>query len=136
MPFIHMQLAAAPGLEVDDTLLAQTLTQLAVEVLDKRAPVTAVRIERVSPQSWFIGGMPVLQRLQSTAHVQIQITAGSNSDEEKARFVEAVYEELSTLLGGLHQASYVVVQEITAGAWGYGGITQAARKAGAAALVY
>ncbi|CAG1018336.1 hypothetical protein BURC_03104 [Burkholderiaceae bacterium] len=136
MPFIHLQLAAAPGTEVDDALLAQTLTQLAAEVLHKRPPVTAVRVERVSPQSWFIGGMPVLHRLQSTAHVQIQITAGSNSDDEKARFVDAVHEELSALLGGLHPASYVVVQEIAAGAWGYGGLTQAARKAGATALAY
>lgn len=136
MPFIHLQLAAAPGTEVDDDLLAQTLTQLAAELLNKRTPVIAVRIERVSPQSWYIGGMPVLHRLQSTAHVQIQITAGSNSADEKAHFIDAVHEELSALLGGLHPSSYVVVQEIAADAWGHGGLTQAARQAGATALAY
>ncbi|HEY0857785.1 MAG TPA: tautomerase family protein [Albitalea sp.] len=136
MPFIHLQLAAAPGTDVDDDLLAQTLTQLASELLHQRPPMIAVRIERVSPQSWFIGGMPVLHRLQSTAHVQVQITAGSNGADEKAHFIDAVHEELSALLGGLHPASYVVVQEIAADAWGHGGLTQAARKAGATALAY
>lgn len=134
MPFLHLQLAPAPGVDVDDSALALTLTRLATELLHKRAPVTAVRVERVAPQSWFIGGLPVLHRLQSTAHLQIQITAGTNSVDEKARFVEAVFEELATLLGGLHPASYVVVHEIAADAWGYGGLTQAARQAGAATL--
>ena len=43
---------------------------------------------------------------------------------------EVAYEALSQQLGPLHEASYVVVQEVPAGDWGYGGRTQAQRKAG------
>lgn len=129
MPFLHLQVATAPGVDVDDARLAQTLTRLAREVLHKRPEVTAVRIERVSPNTWFIGGQPMRERLQSTAQLQIQITAGTNTPAEKARFIATAFDELGTLLGGLHTASYVVVEEIAADAWGYGGRTQAARKA-------
>jgi 4-oxalocrotonate tautomerase len=71
-------------------------------------------------------------RGQSTAQLQIQITAGTNTAAEKAAFIAAAFEELGTLLGGLHPASYVVVDEIAADAWGYGGRTQAARRLDAA----
>lgn len=133
MPFIHLRLAAAPGVEVDDHELARLLTDLAASTLGKRRDLTAVRIERCSPQGWFIGGLGVAPRLLSTAHVQIQVTAGSNTPQEKARFVRDAFEQLSTLLGGLHDTSYVVVEEVAADGWGYGGQTQAARKAAVAA---
>ncbi|TMH33387.1 MAG: 4-oxalocrotonate tautomerase [Betaproteobacteria bacterium] len=129
MPFIHIQFAAARGKSVRDETLAQTLTQLAGSVLRKKPEVTAVRVERVAPEAWFIGGRTLAQHGQASAQVQIQITAGTNSADEKERFIAAVFDELTALLGQLHPASYVVVDEIAADSWGYGGRTQAARAA-------
>jgi len=128
MPFVHLQVAAAPGIEVSDELLAHTATQLAAEVLRKKAELTAVRVERVAPAAWFIGAQAMAPRLQSTLHLQIQVTAGTNSADEKARFIATAFEQFATLLGGLHPASYVVVLEVPADAWGYGGRTQASRR--------
>jgi 4-oxalocrotonate tautomerase len=129
MPFLHLQVATAPGVHVSDDELARVLTTLAHQALGKRAEVTAVRIERVAPESWFIGGLPLAPRLQSAIQLQIQVTAGTNTAAEKSAFVERAFQELSRLLGGLHTTSYVVVQELPANAWGYGGVTQAARQA-------
>lgn len=128
MPFLQLQLAVAPGIAADDDTLALTLTRLAGELLGKRTEVTAVRIERVPSDAWFVGAEPIGSRLQSTAHLQIQITRGTNTPEQKARFIASAFDELGTLLGGLHPASYVVVDEIDADAWGYGGRTQASRR--------
>ena len=128
MPYIHLQLAAARGVEASDAELAQALSDLSASVLHKSRHVTAVRVERCDPASWFIGGEAVAPQGQSTAHVQIQITAGTNTAIEKARFVTAAFDALAALLGELHPASYVVVEEIAADAWGYGGHTQAARR--------
>jgi 4-oxalocrotonate tautomerase len=61
-------------------------------------------------------------------HVQIQITEVTNTAIETARFVTAAFDTLAAHLGELHPASYVVVEEIAADAWGYGGATQAARR--------
>lgn len=127
MPFLHLQLAPAPGLQVSDDELAATLTRLAAHTLRKRPEVTAVRIERVSPQGWFIGGHGLAPRLQSAIQLQIQVTAGSNTPDEKARFIAEAFDALSGLLGGLHTTSYVVVHELPGDAWGYGGRTQASR---------
>jgi 4-oxalocrotonate tautomerase len=135
MPFIHIQVAPAPGISADADTLARALTGLAEHVLRKKRELTAVRVEAVDPAAWFIGARPLTSPPRSTAHVSIQVTAGTNTADEKARFVVAVFDELSTLLGGLDAASYVVVQEIAAEAWGYGGRTQAARQPAATAAV-
>ena len=41
---------------------------------------------------------------------------------------------MSELLGPLHEASYVHVHDVPADAWGYGGRTQAHRRAATAAI--
>jgi len=67
---------------------------------------------------WFIGG-------QATAHptalLQIHITAGTNTEAEKARFVAQAFAELQRQLGAgqpLAPASYVTVRGLPATDWG------------------
>ncbi|MEJ8839480.1 tautomerase family protein [Ramlibacter sp. AN1133] len=108
------------------SLLARRLTDLSTEVLGKRREVTAVVIEELWPGRWFIGGR---NPREATAMLEIRVTEGTNSVEEKEDFVAAAWEELQQQLGPLEEASYVVVQEVPATDWGYGGRTQAARKA-------
>ena len=94
--------------------LAQELTSLTERLLGKRREVTAVMIEDLP-----------------AALLEISITAGTNTAEEKAAFIEAAFAELQHQLGSggpLEEASYVVVRELPATDWGYGGRTQLARK--------
>ena len=108
--------------------LAQTLTALSSQHLHKRAEVTAVVIEDLPAARWYVGGRP-LER--PTAWLEISITAGTNTAEEKAAFIAAAQAALERLVGdglGLEPASYVVVRELPADSWGYGGVTQAQRK--------
>ena len=82
---------------------------------------------------WHIGGKPVEQ---PTALLEISITQGTNTQEEKAAFIQAAFAELQRQLAGdgaLATASYVVVRELPASDWGYGGRTQQARKLALAA---
>lgn len=106
-------------------VLARRLTDLTENVLGKRREVTAVVIEELWPGRWFIAGR---NAGSATALLEIRITEGTNSVEEKQTFVQAAYEELWQQLGPLAEASYVVVQEVKATDWGYGGRTQADRK--------
>ena len=59
----------------------------------------------------------------------MRVTAGTNSQDEKARYIAAVFARMCDLLGASHEASYVHVHEVPADGWGYGGLTQAQRHA-------
>ena len=113
--------------------LAAALTTLTADVLGKRREVTAVTIESLPASHWFVAGQPAAR---ATAQLQIHITAGTNTTEQKARFVAAAFALLQSELapdGALEPASYVQVLALAAPDWGYGGRTQAARQAERAA---
>src|SRR5262249_55949949 len=126
----HLQLGAAPSTSSAElrVLLAKRLTTLTAEVLGKRPEVTAVLIDVLPEGFWFIGGESFERHGQATARLAIDITQGTNTSAQKAAFVEAAWQLLVELLGPLAEASYVIVRELPAGDWGYGGRTQAARR--------
>jgi 4-oxalocrotonate tautomerase len=131
MPTLQLQLTptqAAPRIRA----LARGLTALSTRILGKREEVTALLVEEVVASRWFIAGEPP-QR--PTAHLEISITAGTNTAEEKEAFIAAAWRELQQELGPLEEASYVVVRELPATDWGYGGRTQAARRLSALSKV-
>ncbi len=74
-----------------------------------------------------------------TAMLEISITQGTNTAAQKAAFIARAFAELEAQLGlgqgqGLEPASYVIVREVPARDWGYGGQTQAARALARAAI--
>lgn len=108
--------------------LAIALTRLTALHLCKRPEVTAVMIDDVPAARWHVGGRDVEG---PTALLEISITAGTNSEQEKAAFIHAAFAELQQQLApgsALEPASYVIVRELPATDWGYGGQTQAARR--------
>ena len=108
--------------------MADALTRLASHHLGKREEVTAVLIDELPAMRWFIAGHSATR---ATALLEISITAGTNTPQQKAAFIEAAFAELEAQLGAgglLEPASYVTVRELPAGDWGYGGQTQLARK--------
>ena len=127
MPILSLKLAPLqnPGRYRQ---LAQTLTALTAELLGKRREVTAVMIEDLPAARWYVDAAEV-QR--PTACLEISITAGTNTEVEKAAFIAAAYAELERQLGAggpLEEASYVIVRELPAADWGYGGATQQLRQ--------
>jgi 4-oxalocrotonate tautomerase len=73
-----------------------------------------------------------------TALLEISITQGTNTVAQKAAFIAAAFAELQQQLapeGVLEEASYVCIRELPATDWGYGGKSQQARAAAAAARV-
>ena len=127
MPILSLKLAPLQNPE-RYRQLAQTLTALTAELLGKRREVTAVMIEDLPAARWYVDAAEV-QR--PTACLEISITAGTNTEVEKAAFIAAAYAELERQLGAdgpLEEASYVIVRELPAADWGYGGATQQLRQ--------
>ncbi len=107
--------------------LAKALTRLTALHLRKRPEVTAVMIDELPAGQWHIGGEPVQS---PTAYLEISITQGTNTSVQKAAFIEAASAELQQQVGNgapLAPASYVIVREVPATDWGYGGQTQESR---------
>jgi 4-oxalocrotonate tautomerase len=93
-----------------------------------------VMIEELPAARWYVGAAPT-QR--PTAWLEISITAGTNTVAQKSAFIAAAFGALQDLPGSgqglsdvpaLEPASYVIVREVPATDWGYGGQTQAARR--------
>jgi len=129
MPFVHIRIAG-PAL---DSARVETLqreaTHLMATVLRKKPELTAVLVEAHDTASWSVGGQPV----PAAAHLDVKVTAGTNSADEKAEFVRQAHDLLASVVGpGLPLATYVVIDEVAADAWGYGGRTQDARRLGTA----
>lgn len=128
MPTLTLKLAA-PHDPARDQALATALTRITAATLGKRAEVTAVLIEELPAARWFVGAQAV-QR--PTALLELSITEGSNTAAQKATFIEAAFAELQGRLApgaSLEEASYLIVREVPATDWGYGGMTQQARQA-------
>ena len=128
MPTLNLLLCPPQPAELRRQL-AQALTDITARTLAKRAEVTAVLIDERQPAQWFIGGRTPTK---PTALLDISITAGTNTAEQKAAFIQQAHALLAEVLGeagALEEASYVVVHELPAGDWGYDGRTQLARQA-------
>lgn len=125
MPTLSLRIAPLHNPQHYAALAAQ-LTELTARVLRKRREVTAVMIEDLPAARFCVGGVTADQAIACLA---IDITAGTNTAQEKQEFVHEAHALLRGLLGNLHEASYVIVRELPAGDWGYGGLTQAQRQA-------
>lgn len=122
MPYLNLNLPMAPSPDVT-AKAAEILTHLTAELLGKKPELTAVAITETPRDNWYIGARP-LPAGQSSFYLDIKVTEGTNTKNEKARYVEAVFDAMTALLGDLAPASYVVINEVHADAWGYSGQTQ------------
>jgi 4-oxalocrotonate tautomerase len=123
MPFLDVKISRGDTPD-DVTAIASELTQLTHDLLGKKREVTAVAIDWVPPQQWFIGEQSLAAAGRRSFFLKIEITTGTNTKDQKAAFVAAVFAAMEQLLGPLAPASYVVIQEVAADAWGYAGRTQ------------
>lgn len=128
MPHLNLTLTPAPGHTPDVQRLARELTGLTAQHLGKDPLLTAVRIAQQGCAQWFVAGSDLATHALGSYHLEVQVTAGTNSEAQISAWLAAVHAALGEALGPLHPASYAVVQQLPATAWGYGGVSQARRK--------
>ncbi|MGU7773356.1 tautomerase family protein [Burkholderia sp. MR1-5-21] len=122
MPFAKLTLSINPS-PVDAHRLSSELTELIASELGKRRELTSVLIDVPSDYLWTIGG----SRRHIAAHLEVCVTAGTNSEQEKRTFIASAMALLRRTFADLDPATYIVVNEITATDWGYDGMSQADR---------
>ena len=126
MPYLNLKLSTSPSPQ-QTARIAQSLTTLTAEILRKKAEVTAVTIETVAPSAWFISGTSLQSGKSNSFFLDIKITDGTNTKEEKAAYIRRVFAEMENYLGGVEEASYIVIHDVRGDSWGFHGKTQESR---------
>ena len=111
MPILNVKLCTTPSPETTSRVAA-TLTDLTVEILKKKRELTAVAIEYVAPTEWFIAGAAVADKSSGTFHLDIKVTEGTNTKDEKAVYVSRVFAAIEQIVGPIAPASYIVVHDV------------------------
>jgi 4-oxalocrotonate tautomerase len=126
MPILNVKISAAPSPELV-AAVSETLLDLTARILHKKRDLTAIAIDFVPPEHWVIGGKTLAEQRKRSVFLDIKIVDGTNTKDEKAAYIAAVFDAFSRLLGDLHDESYIHVHDVRADAYGYGGQTQEAR---------
>jgi 4-oxalocrotonate tautomerase len=123
MPILNVKVSAKKSPEMTRAIAA-LLLDLTTRVLHKKREVTSIAIDYVDPADWIVGGRSLAEQGRSSVYFDIKITDETNTKEEKAEYIRQAFDAFSRLLGDLHDESYIYVQDVRAGAYGYGGKTQ------------
>jgi 4-oxalocrotonate tautomerase len=123
MPILNVKVSASPSRELSAKINAGLL-ELTSRILRKNPDLTAVAIDYVPPEHWYVGGRTLAEQNKNSFYFDIKVVDGTNTKDEKARYIAEAYAFFSQLLGELHPESYVYVQDVRAEAYGFGGKTQ------------
>jgi 4-oxalocrotonate tautomerase len=127
MPLITVTYSSAratPSLKAD---IAAAVTELTTKILHKDPKVTAIIVKSVDAADWFAGGRSLAEQKLASFWLDIHVTEGTNTKDEKAAYLAAMFERMGELLGPLHEESYLHVDEVRGDAYGFGGLTQERR---------
>jgi 4-oxalocrotonate tautomerase len=127
MPIITVKYATSRSDTALNGTIARAASELAASVLRKDPKLTAVVVEAVDPADWFCGGRSLAEQGLASFWLDIRIVEGTNTKDEKAAFVAAVFKRMGELIGPLHNESYVYANEVRGDAYGFGGLTQEQR---------
>jgi 4-oxalocrotonate tautomerase len=123
MPILDLKLSAQPDPDLV-AAVSETLLELTTRILHKQRQLTAIAIDFVPPEHWVVGGATLAAQHRRSFFLEIKIVDGTNTKDEKAAYVAAVFDAMARLLGDLHDESYVHLHDVRADAYGYGGRTQ------------
>jgi 4-oxalocrotonate tautomerase len=100
------------------------LMEITSRILKKKPEVTAIAIDFVDHDAWFVGGRLLSEVGKNSFYFDIKITDETNTKDEKALYIKEAFDGFSRLLGNLHDESYIYIQDVRASAYGFGGKTQ------------
>lgn len=123
MPIINIAITGRPNPALSGRI-AQQVTTLTQTHLRKDSTITAVAVTYIDPEHWFAGGKTLASQGRNTFWLDIKVVDGTNTKQELADYLEDVFRTLGDTLGNTHTESYILVHEVPAAAYGFGGKTQ------------
>ena len=127
MPLISVTYSSvrkAPSLKAE---IASAVSDLTARILHKDPKVTAIIIKAADAADWFAGGKSLAEQKLASYWLDIHVSEGTNTKDEKAAYLAAMFTRMGELLGPLHEETYAHVDEVRGDAYGFGGLTQERR---------
>ena len=124
MPLITVTFASRHDRVASKATIAAEVNRLSAKFLSNDPKITAVIVQRVEPEDWFAGGKSLADAGLASVWLDIHVTEGNKTKDEKARFIAETFKAMGQLLGPLHNESYIHVHEVRGDAYGFGGLTQ------------
>lgn len=123
MPYLNVRIARNESSEIAEKVVSALMKRTS-ELLGKKPEVTSIAIDFVSPELWFVGGERMGTQNAVTFYLDIKVTDGTNTKNEKAEYVKGVFADFEAILGTITPASYIVIHDVRADSWGFQGKTQ------------
>ncbi len=123
MPILNVKVSGQKNIKTTKAING-LLLDLTHRILGKKKELTAIAIEYVEPDCWFVGGKPLSEQGKNSFYFDIKITDETNTKDEKAQFIKEAFEGFERILGNLHEESYIYVEDVRATSYGYGGKSQ------------
>lgn len=133
MPLLTLDICSAPLTLEQRHQIQKGLTRLMASVLGKVAHLTVVQLRENQDRSlWSVGGRPLASN-EWCASLQVAITEGTNTQPQHSEFLAAAHDMMQAVVGYPPSAPlYILLNNVPAAHWGFGGKTQASRRVGAA----
>jgi len=126
LPYINIRLGRELNTEQRKKLYKKT-TQFMNKVMGKNPEVTVVHIMESNHEQWSVNAVELSTTDPVGAYVDIKVTEGTNTPEEKSEMIMETVEMLKSVVGVIQEACYVVIHDIASNSWGYNGETQRER---------
>jgi 4-oxalocrotonate tautomerase len=127
MPLITVTYASSREKSSLKSDVAAAVSELTAKILHKDPKVTAIIVRSVDAADWFAGGKSLAEQKLASYWIDIHISEGTNTKDEKAAYLAAMFARMGELLGPLHNETYLHVDEVKGDAYGFGGLTQERR---------
>lgn len=127
MPLITVSYTSSrqsPSLKAD---IVNAVSELTAKILHKDPEVTAIIVKPVDAGDWFAGGKSLAEQKLASYWIDIHVSEGTNTKDEKEAYLAAMFERMAEILGPLHSETYLHVDEVKGDAYGFGGLTQERR---------
>ncbi len=128
MPYINFRIGNTLENAQRNQLYEKT-TSLMKGIMGKRREVTVVHIQESEPHLWATNAVALDTDSPVGAYVDIKVTEGTNTPEEKAEMLSETAKMLKEVVGVVQEACYVLIDDIPANSWGYNGKSQSHRAA-------
>ena len=106
MPLITVSYATprrSPSLKAE---IATAVSELTATILHKDPKVTAIIVKSVDAGDWFAGGSSLAEQNLASYWIDIHVSEGTNTKDEKAAYLAALFKRMAEILGPLHQETY------------------------------
>lgn len=127
MPLITVSYTSSRQSQALKADIASAVSELTAKILHKDPEVTAIIVKSVDADDWFAGGKSLAAQNLASYWIDIHVTEGTNTKDEKAAYLAAMFKRMAEILGPLHPETYLHVDEVKGDAYGFGGLTQERR---------